>query len=186
MHPYIAQIDDIVNNSSNLLRRLWNNYRLPMGTAMAGLGLGCLLMYWGFLFIAQIVFGFSLAGFVLPMVYFLANLPLYALEFLSPIAHREISQNTLHHQAVGWCEHDPSLTEVFAHLKQSFDNADNKTRRNLMILMLSWTAPKGLDDVFMTNEEAKRRFDILFPPTIAVEADTSMAWRSFSKKYLRI
>lgn len=154
---------------------------------MAGIAASCAFMYWDFWLPAVIVLGFSLAGLMVPAVVFLVILPIHLVLMWNPTAHDEIARNTLHHQAVVWCEQDPSLMEVFAHLKHVFDNADGKTRRDLITLILGWETPNGAGDVCLSNEEAQRQFHEMFPNKVEVEVeDKNSAWRAFSQKYLRI
>lgn len=185
MHPYIAQIDDVAQGPSRgIIRQWWETHRVMLASAAVGMVASWALMHEGFAYVGLFFLALSMVGFVVPAVHLLVTLPIHLVLLLDPTDHNEIAQNTLHHTAVTWCEHDPSLTEVFAHFKYVFDKADAKTRHDLIWLLLAWEKPHGLAAVCISNEEAKRRFDVLFPQTIAVEATST--WRTFSKKYLRI
>jgi hypothetical protein len=186
MHPYIAQIDEVAQGSSRgFFRRWWDTHRVMLKAAMVGYLAGLALMSEGFGLVGPIVLALSIVGLVVPAVHFLSTLPAHLVLLLDPTDHQEIARNTFYHHAVVWCEHDPSLKEVFAHFKHVFDTADGKTRRDLVALILNWQAPQGMDDVQLSHEEAKRRCDEMFPSMVSVEMEPS-AWQTFSKKYLRI
>lgn len=186
MHPRIAQIDEVAQGSGRgFLWRWWKTHRVGLKAAMVGYLAGSVLMSEGFGFIGPIVLVLSMVGLMVPAVHFLSTLPVHSVLLLDPTDHNEIAHNTFYHHAVAWCEHDPSLKEVFAHFKHIFDQADGKTRRDLIALILNWQAPQGMDDVDLSHEEAKRRFDEMFPSLVSVEMEASV-WRTFSKKYLRI
>jgi len=190
MHPYIAQINEVAEGSSRgIVRRWWKTHRLMLGASMVGLVASCVLMHEGFSLIGQIAMALSAVGFILPAVYFLVTLPVHLVLFFDPTDSREIAQYVFHHKAVVWGTHDPSLMEVFEHLKQVFEKADAQTRRDLIWLILTWETPPGVGDVQISRDDAKRMFDEMFPSTVQVEAgveEETSGWRAFSKKYLRI
>lgn len=186
MHPYIAQIDEVVQGSSRgFLRQWWHTHRVMLKAAMVGYLAGWALISEGFGLVGPIVLTLSMVGLVVPAVHFLSTGPVHLVLLLDPTDHQEIAQNTFYQKAAVWCEHDPSLREVFAHFKHAFDKADAKTRRDLIWLILGWEEPQGAGDVDLSHEEAKRRCDEMFPSMVSVEMEPS-AWRTFSKKYLRI
>lgn len=186
MHPYIAQIDAVDKGACRgIFRRWWKMHCRTLGVAMIGTVAGWAVIYEGFAVVGLFVLALSMVAFVVPAVRFLVELPLHLVLLLDTTDHNEMAQNTFYHKAVVWCEHDPSLIDVFAHFKCVFDRADAQTRRDLIWLILGWETPKGLGDVCLSHEEAKRRFDEMLPSTVSVEMEPS-AWRTFSKKYLRI
>lgn len=160
---------------------------MKMCATVAGFAGGAALMHLGAISLGQVVIGLAGLGLVLPVTYFLAQLPIFLTLHLDQKHHNEICCNTLHHTAVAWCAVDPKMREVFSHFKHAFDQANPKTRARLISLMLGWDQPQSLLDLRISHTEAKRRFDVLFPNEIEVEVeDKTSAWRTFTQKYLRI
>lgn len=188
MHPYIAQIDEVAQGSTRgVVRWLWDVHPVKSCATIGGFVLGCALSSFegGVGNIGQLLMEIACLGLVFPTAYFLAKLPIFLTLHFDQNQHNEICRNTLHHTAVAWCAVDPKMIEVFSHFKNTFEQASPKTRAQLISLMLGWDQPQSLLDLRIGHAEAKRRFDEMFPSTVAVEENKS-GWRSFSKKYLRI
>lgn len=184
MHPYIAQIDDVVKSNGGFFGALKccpvQKISLSLGVA----GMGCAAMWAGFVPLGHILVGLGLLGSAFCLaVSALVALPVFLTLHIDQTEHSEVARNTLHSTAVAWCEHDPRMVEVFAHFAGVFNSASPKIRAQLIFLMLSWKQPNF--EHSLSHEDARQRFDKLFPNTVDVESDT-LAWRSFSKKYLRI
>lgn len=188
MNTYIAQIDQVAQGSRRgVVRWLWDVHRVKSCATIGGFALGCALGSFegGVGNIGQLLMGFACFGLVLPVTYFLAQLPIFLTLHLDQKNHNDICFNTLRHTAVAWCAVDPKMVEVFSHFKNTFDQANPKTRARLISLMLGWDQPQSLLDLRISHTEAQRRFDALFPTVVAVESEQS-SWQIFSKKYLRI